>query len=499
MVRPEKRRQGRKDQALETKGAGVAGFIRGVLWGAVVAAGGLVIVSQLAPPQEEATGPSSTGTLAPELRELPVPSEDQSAAAPGPVEAGAPQAAPEVEEAEPVPATPPSPAELAGKPDPGSTDTTASVSLPEPAPAPVAPPSLEGATVAPVSPFAPSAALVEGPATLPQASAPPGIAPPPSAPDAPQSEAGPPMVELPPPPPLMPEEEALLRPAPDMGAMAPLQPAAPTESLLVPPSALGQGASGVMTGRLPRIGDEADEDPSQPEPTIVPDPTTLSDLPPIQRFARPFEAVAGKPLFAILLEDRGGEANREELAAMDLPVTVVIDPLSEGAAERAAIWRAGGQEVVLSLAGLPRGATPADAEQTLAVLAETLPEAVAMIDPTGGLFQNDRALATQVVAILAEQGRGVVTFDQGLNAADQVARREGLASAVVFRRFDSDNANGPAVKRYLDRAVFKAAQEGEVAVIGALTPETVAGILEWAVEGRAATVNIAPLTALMAR
>ena len=124
---------------------------------------------------------------------------------------------------------------------------------------------------------------------------------------------------------------------------------------------------------------------------------------------------------------------------------------------------------------------------------------VAVIDPDGRGFQTDRLLASQIVAILAQQGRGLVSFDQGLNAADQVARREGVGSATIFRRIDIDNATGPEVKRYLDRAVFRAAQEGEVAVIGTLTPQIVAGLMEWTVEGRAATVALAPVTALMAR
>jgi uncharacterized protein len=55
------------------------------------------------------------------------------------------------------------------------------------------------------------------------------------------------------------------------------------------------------------------------------------------------------------------------------------------------------------------------------------------------------------------------------------------------------------IRRYLDRAAFKAAQEGRVAVIGTLRDETVKAIMEWAVEGRSATVALAPISALMAR
>lgn len=149
--------------------------------------------------------------------------------------------------------------------------------------------------------------------------------------------------------------------------------------------------------------------------------------------------------------------------------------------------------------GIPAGAGPGDLEQSFQVLSARLPEAVAVIDPDGRAFQNNRPLATQIVPILAEQGRGLVTFEQGLNAADQVARREGLAAAMIFRSIDGEGEGGGSavIRRYLDRAAFKAAQEGRVIVVGTLRPETVAGVLEWAVEGRASTVALAPISAML--
>ena len=91
-----------------------------------------------------------------------------------------------------------------------------------------------------------------------------------------------------------------------------------------------------------------------------------------------------------------------------------------------------------------------------------------------------------------------MTYDRGLNAADQVARRENLPSAMIFRSLDDDGEDSPLIRRYLDRAAFKAAQEGKVAVIGTARPETIAALLEWSVEGRSSTVALAPITALMA-
>ncbi len=384
-------------------------------------------------------------------------------------------------------------------------------------------------------------AVAEVPAQIPSAGP---LAAVPRAPGTPEAEVAPIAAELPPPPPLTPEEEALLQPLPQDSAdpglpdpsvsiveapaevspdpriadAAPVEPPlataeiGPTQESLPPvspgepaaplprASGLADQAEGVVTGRLPRIG-TSDPAPAIETPAAIPETVPLDPqgLGPLQRFARPFENPDSKPLFAILLVDEGDDVNRAELASLSLPLTVVIDPLSEGAAEREAIWRAGGQEVVLSVSGIPQGATASDLEQTFQQLLERLPEALAVIDPDGRMFQDNRPLATMVVPILQAEGLGLVTYDRGLNAADQVARRSGLGAARIFRKLDAEGEAVPVIRRYLDRAAFKAAQEGQVVVIGTLRDETVKAIMEWAVEGRSATVALAPVSALMAR
>jgi uncharacterized protein len=147
--------------------------------------------------------------------------------------------------------------------------------------------------------------------------------------------------------------------------------------------------------------------------------------------------------------------------------------------------------------GIPPGAEASDLEQTFATLSSILPESVALVDQDLGGFQDQRPLATLVLPVIKGEGRGLVTYDRGLNAADQIARREGVPAAVIFRRLDGEGESIPTIRRYLDRAAFKAAQEGSVVVIGDTREATVAAILEWTVEGRAATVTLAPVTAVM--
>ena len=265
---------------------------------------------------------------------------------------------------------------------------------------------------------------------------------------------------------------------------------------LVPAQKL-PGAPGVVTGRLPSIGS-----PSAAEgdaPTSAADAAT-DDPRPLVRFARAFEGGDGKPLFAILLVDTGAEAvDIKALKQSGLPFSIVIDPLSQGAAERAAAWRTLGQEVVMQATGLPVGATAKDVEETFQQLDTMLPESIGVIDLTGTVFQGDRPLASSVVPVIGAQGRGLITLDRGVNSADQVAQRQGVPAAKVFRVLDGGDEAAPLIRRYLDRAAFKAAQEGEVVVLGQLRPETLQAILEWAIEGRAATMALAPVSAVLLR
>ena len=292
----------------------------------------------------------------------------------------------------------------------------------------------------------------------------------------------------------------------ESASLAPAEPA-PAPSTLSPDGGLEQNTvDGVTTGRLPTITADpaaasvANDATSPAEPPVAGTdlPEIAGDLPPLQRFARSFENPSAKPLFAILLLDPGGpEVRRAELAALPLPLSFVVDPMQPGAAEAAAIYRAAGQEVVMLATAIPKGAKAADLEQSFAAVAQILPEAVALIDTADATFQDNRGLSAEVVTHLDDKGLGLVTFDRGLNAADQVARREAVPAATVFRSLDDEGEDSPLIRRYLDRAAFKAAQEGRVVVIGTAREATITALIEWAVEGRSASVALAPISAVM--
>ncbi|WP_283177474.1 divergent polysaccharide deacetylase family protein [Gemmobacter sp. 24YEA27] len=257
----------------------------------------------------------------------------------------------------------------------------------------------------------------------------------------------------------------------------------------------GNGTISRETGdgstRLPRIGETPEE--AAAESTAI-----GSDAPRIL-FARDFANPANKPRFAVILLDDGSpELDRAALADLPFAVSFAIDPQLPNASEIAALYRAAGQEVIMVASGLPKGAAASDVAVAFSAMAQVLPEAVATMDAPGRSFQADRPLASLVVPEIAAQGRGLITWNIGLNAADQVAKREDVPAAVIFRDLDAEGEEAPVIRRYLDRAAFKAAQDGGVTVFGrASHAATVTALLEWAVEGRAASVELAPVTAML--
>lgn len=477
----------------------IRGFVTGLVWGGVVASAGLAVISQVAPLPQGAGMPEAA---APEVAPAPV--------APQPADSGAEPAQPA------MPAT--------------DTDLPAVASETEPAPdqAPEqllsAPPDAEPAPAAPVAvaPATLSAApdLPQAPAQADQAAdlAPPSNGdlpqvPPLATAEAPLPDDQPAAVEPPPLPAV--QDEPLLEKAPEPPAVAEpaVVPMAPSEPPLADAPRIFSSDSGLaqpegaprrivpdgkpltdapdtleVTPDLPRVGD-----------AVAPVEETPLVATPLDLFSRPFDNPDGKPLFAILLaDDLNPATDRETLAALPFAVTFVIDPAAQGAAEAAAIYRKAGQEVMMATTAVPKTASPADLEQNYQSLDMALPEAVAVLG-VAGLDADSQRLATSAVPIISAQGRGIVTMERGLNAVDQVARREGVPQATIFRLLDAAGETVPVVRRYLDRAAFRAAQEGSVVVLGSTRPDTIAAILQWTVEGRGASVALAPISAVLRR
>jgi polysaccharide deacetylase 2 family uncharacterized protein YibQ len=262
-------------------------------------------------------------------------------------------------------------------------------------------------------------------------------------------------------------------------------------------SALPKGGETVEV--TPRIGTPAtrltDDDALEGGAAPVEE---MADLPPLQKYAVPFANPDNKPLMSIILLDRGDTAlGVEALSAFPYPLSFAVDVTSPEALARMETYRAAGFEV-LALSDIPVGATAADTETLLRAGLRELPEVVAVMEGDDTGLQSDKAVSDQVSAVLQESGHGAVFFAKGLNTAQKLARKNGVASASVFRDFDGNGQSATVMRRFLDQAAFKARQQPEgVVMVGRLQPETISALLLWGLQDRASRVALAPVSALL--
>jgi hypothetical protein len=341
---------------------------------------------------------------------------------------------------------------------------------------------------------APQIAPAQTEANEPQAAAPEPAAPEPAAPEpaAPEPATSEPAA----PAPLAPKPEALLDAAP-----------APTVASLAAPEQLPEQLPEKSPAPAPESGADSQAKTQTPPkdgvavlaaPKETPAPPAVQNTPPLQRYAAAFDGGAGKPLFAIVIMDTGSpDVDRAVWASLPLPLSFAVDPESETAPAAMALYRAGGKEVIMLPKSLPAGAIASDVEASFAAYNAMLPETVAVMSAPDGGFQDDRALAALVIPAIGAQGRGAVLIEKGLNTAGQIAQREAIPYAAISRSIDGGGESVPVMRRYLDRAVFQAAQDGAAVVMGSTLPDTLTALTEWAVEGRAGDVALAPISALM--
>ncbi len=465
------------------------GLVIGLLVGGLVSGAGVSVISLMAPPisamrggETEAGGaePAETGATAPEAPVVEVPAGSEFASArpdeepvlsglePAPEGASAP--AVEIPETEAAPDLPEVTAAAAPE---GQTVAPAGIAVPEPAAADAAAPTIDSSAPIPPSGVEAAPALDAAAAADPAAE----IA---TANEAPAGEAG------------GDEGPVILdfTPQPPIGVASAPQPG------------FSSAVPGVRANRLPRIGDaESEAAAASEEPEgDAPAPANAAELPAVARYAMPFENPEAKPLVGVVLLDAGkdgGTLDADALAAIGLPVTIAINPLSEGAGARVRAYRAAGLEVALLAPELPEGVTAKDLEVSYQGFVRKLPEAVALIGEPDAAFQSDRRIAQHLVALLGAEGRGLITYDRGLNPARQAAQGAGLAHAQVFRALDAEGESPDAIRRHLDRAGFDAARLGQVLVVGHGTQATVQALTDWAAAGAKGAI-VAPVSAMMA-
>lgn len=252
-----------------------------------------------------------------------------------------------------------------------------------------------------------------------------------------------------------------------------------------------QKVPGVQVNRLPSVAapDAPDVAAVQPQGDRA-----------LDRYAATFANPEGKPLIAVILIDDGalGGVDPDSVAAIGAPVTIAINPESQGAAVRAQTYRLSGDEIAILAPALPAGATPSDVEIAYQGIVQMLPESVALMAAADSALQGDRRLAQHMAALLGAEGRALVTYAKGLNPARQAADRAGVPYAGITRSLEEAGQDDAAMQRLLDRAAFEAARSGTVVIVGQATPVTVSALTGWVAAGRKAAV-IGPLSAAVGR
>ncbi len=219
---------------------------------------------------------------------------------------------------------------------------------------------------------------------------------------------------------------------------------------------------------------------------------------PIEAFAAEFQNPEDKPLMSIILIDYEGAFGAEALQDFPYPLSFAVSPTDPDAAEKMSRHRSAGFEV-LAMADLPKAASAQDAEVSLSVWLDMLPETVGILEGIDSGIQGNRKLADQVAAIAGGTGRGLVTQDNGLNTVQKLAARNGIPASVIFRDFDGAEQSPQTIRRFLDQAAFRAGQEGSVVMLGRLRPETISALLLWGLEDRSDRVALAPISAVLTR
>ncbi|AXX98209.1 divergent polysaccharide deacetylase family protein [Profundibacter amoris] len=276
--------------------------------------------------------------------------------------------------------------------------------------------------------------------------------------------------------------------APEPSDEAATEPQAETPEADAAPEAETTGAN---ISRLPTIGGTTEPESDTPVTgdQAEADQTTDGAL---NSYAMSFDNPDAKPMLSVvLIDDPDAPVSDDALAHLPFPLSFAIDATRDDASKTAARYRAAGFEVLL-VTNLPKGASASDVAVAFEAYMNAIPEAVAVLDRDA-----TSAEAQQIAGILADRGFGLVTPSKGLNSAQKAAQREGVPAALIYRELDAGNEEVPAIRQYLDRAAFRAVQEGSVIMLGSTRPETIEALVLWALEDRAASVAIAPVSAVL--
>ena len=285
-------------------------------------------------------------------------------------------------------------------------------------------------------------------------------------------------------------------PAPSPVIIEPQAPVAPTETT-PQVEEVEEEPRTLSTVRVNRPGAEPAEPVGQ-DAEVVPDDVEVAEgTPAMTRFGAPFENAEGLPLISFVLIDDGDVTDgASALADLGMPVTVVLDASAPDVDARMSAYRAAQIEVGLTTS-LPLRATPSDVEVTFAAALSVLPETVMMLSLGDDGVEQNRAVTTQVMEVLAAEGRGLVTVQRGFGNALRAAAQANVPAATILADLRDEGGNDAALARALDQSAFRARQTGSAVMLGKLDAVTLAALGAWSLDLDNDEVKLAPITAIL--
>jgi uncharacterized protein len=274
-------------------------------------------------------------------------------------------------------------------------------------------------------------------------------------------------------------------------ATTPADEAAAGDAMVVAEATTSETALPRTESRLPQIGGEPI---AVVEPEAAPDAAGDTLQPDAMVTNTAAWADPGLPKIAVILTGAGAEFAVPALE--EVPVSVVVNALNDSADSMIGAVRASGQEVVLATP-LPAGATATDVQVAFEAYQARVGQGVAVIEPEDGSFRS-RDVAQAMVDLAVRQGFGLVSVSQGLNPVRQLAGPAGAHAGLVEEDLAAVVGDMGAFARALDKAAFKAGQDGSVILLAPATPEVIAALKDWAQSARGKTVALAPVSAVLA-
>ena len=214
--------------------------------------------------------------------------------------------------------------------------------------------------------------------------------------------------------------------------------------------------------------------------------------PALRRNAAAFANRGGMPLMAVVLvEVASSTLTFETLENFPYPLSIALDPDRPGAAAAAALYRAAGFEVLLTV-DLAPDASPAATRAALQSSFEQVPQAVAVLESgAGGLPLAGMA------PVLARSGHGLVTRTPDPDPGRGVLALAGVPAAPLQRDLDGQWQGTDAIEAALDQAATSADAQRGVIVLGRMRADTLRALSLWSGQGGARRVTLAPVSAVL--